>query len=83
MYVIVVPSFEQGSNSAVFGPFESNVAARAWLDAHIEALKPRVAPGGWTDWSSAEIWCPFDPATMGLELKKDDLEIGQVCEKTT
>lgn len=83
MYVIVVPSYEQQTNAAVFGPFESSGAARLWLDAHKKELYSRIAPGGWTAWDSAEIWCPFDPATMSFELKKDDLEISQVCEKAS
>lgn len=81
MYVLVIPSHEQGSNMAVFGPFESREAAKSWLDSHLDALKARIAPGGWTDWNSAEIWCPFDPSTMSFEMKKDDLEIAPVCEK--
>jgi hypothetical protein len=81
MWVIVVPSYEQQCNSAVFGPFETNDAARAWLNAHIEELKPRIAPGGWTAWDHAEIWCPFNPDGMFDELKKDDLEIAQCSER--
>jgi hypothetical protein len=62
MYVLIIPSHEQGNNMAVFGPFESREAAKLWLDSHRKELESRIAPGGWADWNSAEIWCPFDPA---------------------